>query len=204
MVRAGGIEYRGILMEITLEDVKLKGATGWIVLPMARVQKIFKEGEGGPRPLDPMRESSAELFMDDETLAALNAQDQAEKRAADLEVANGPPPPHSALDAEIADLFDPSEMTQEIDFNPVTLAPYNEETPAEYRDLPGIPQDELELVAAGPAQAPPVAAPAPVSDGSSEAPQPAHTHKAEQVATERPSSSPGFRPPGRPPNTDDT
>ena len=40
VVSASGVEYRGILVEVTDEDVKLRGKTGWIILPFQSVRRI--------------------------------------------------------------------------------------------------------------------------------------------------------------------
>ena len=45
IVSAGGIIYRGVLKEITEEQVYLKGLTGWIEVPMDKITSIREEGE---------------------------------------------------------------------------------------------------------------------------------------------------------------
>lgn len=141
IVYAGRVEYRGTLVEVTMEDVKLRGPTGWIIVPLDRVQRIVKEGEETLGKLDPLRESSAELFMDDQALEALQAQQAAEKLAAAQSAVAAAPPVAEDEEPEI-EIFDPTELTSDIDFNPVPLAPFDEETPTEFRDLPGIPASE--------------------------------------------------------------
>ena len=43
-VRADGILYRGTFVEMTDEDVKLRGPTGWILLDVGKVSSIKEEG----------------------------------------------------------------------------------------------------------------------------------------------------------------
>ena len=49
-VRADGILYRGKFVEMTDEDVKLRGPTGWIILPVAKVSSVKEEGSHPPFP----------------------------------------------------------------------------------------------------------------------------------------------------------
>lgn len=39
-VRAAGILYRGTFVEMSDEDVKLRGPTGWIILPLTNVTRV--------------------------------------------------------------------------------------------------------------------------------------------------------------------
>jgi len=49
-VMAAGILYRGTFVEMTDEDVKLRGPTGWIILPVDRVTSVKEEGAKPPFP----------------------------------------------------------------------------------------------------------------------------------------------------------
>lgn len=44
-VVAGGITYRGVLKEITEDEVKLKMETGWMTISMDKVNVIRSAGE---------------------------------------------------------------------------------------------------------------------------------------------------------------
>ena len=44
-LRAAGILYRGVFVEMTDEDVKLRGETGWIILDVQRVTQIALESQ---------------------------------------------------------------------------------------------------------------------------------------------------------------
>jgi len=54
-VRAGGISYRGILIEVTQTEVTLRGKTGFISIPMDRVTSIRD-------PKEPMAKSGARFI----------------------------------------------------------------------------------------------------------------------------------------------
>ena len=59
---ANGVTYRGVLVEVTEEDVKLRGKTGWIIIPFQQVRRIEKANQK-PVGLDPLRNvSSASLW----------------------------------------------------------------------------------------------------------------------------------------------
>jgi hypothetical protein len=46
VVQAGGIGYRGILKEVSEEQVCLQGLTGWREIPMEKIARIrLAEGE---------------------------------------------------------------------------------------------------------------------------------------------------------------
>ena len=49
-VMADGILYRGTFVEMTDEDVKLRGPTGWIILPVAKVSSVKEAGVRPPFP----------------------------------------------------------------------------------------------------------------------------------------------------------
>ena len=49
-VMAAGILYRGKFVEMTHEDVKLRGPTGWIILPVDRVSSVKEAGAKPPFP----------------------------------------------------------------------------------------------------------------------------------------------------------
>jgi hypothetical protein len=119
-VHTSSMTYRGTLVEVTMEDVKLRGETGWIIVPMERVRHIYEEGKSPRLERDPTRESTAALFMDEATRAEI-AQDNASLASQDA----SPSP------------FDLEEVTEGIDFDPVPMAPFDEATPAEFRELPG-------------------------------------------------------------------
>ena len=67
-VMANGILYKGTFVEMTDEDVKLRGPTGWIILP---VDKVSSVKEAGVKPPFPRLEKSVDpsFYMpdDDET-----------------------------------------------------------------------------------------------------------------------------------------
>ena len=46
VVRAGGVDYRGRLREVSEEEVALQGPTGWCAIPMERVQEIRADERG--------------------------------------------------------------------------------------------------------------------------------------------------------------
>lgn len=52
-----GIRYTGTFVEMTDEDVKLRGPTGWIILPLDKVTSVKEEGE---RPAFPRPQSSVD------------------------------------------------------------------------------------------------------------------------------------------------
>ena len=84
---------------------------------------------------------------------------------------------------------------------------YDQETPIEWKGLPGIPHEDIEPLPGGPAQAPPVAAPPPVQDTPPDPPASAQVspkpNPTFRPPTARPTPSPTFRPPGKPDNSDD-
>ena len=45
-----GIRYTGTFVEMTDEDVKLRGPTGWIILPVAKVSSVKEAGVRPPFP----------------------------------------------------------------------------------------------------------------------------------------------------------
>lgn len=47
-VMSAGILYRGTFVEMTDEDVKLRGPTGWIILPVDRVSSVKEAGTAPP------------------------------------------------------------------------------------------------------------------------------------------------------------
>lgn len=47
---ADGIRYHGVFVEMTDEDVKLRGETGWIILDVNKVSRIYREGEAPDFP----------------------------------------------------------------------------------------------------------------------------------------------------------
>src|SRR5882724_10611496 len=55
------MEYRGLLVEVTEEDVKLRGKTGWIILPFATVRSI-EDANKPDRGFDSMRSVSAAFY----------------------------------------------------------------------------------------------------------------------------------------------
>ncbi len=61
VVVAGGVTYRGVLIEVTAEDVKLRGKTGWILLPFEAVRSIRRADEA-LRGFDPRRSVGAEFY----------------------------------------------------------------------------------------------------------------------------------------------
>ncbi len=44
-VRAGGVVYRGVLVEASESEIVLKGETSWVTVPMSRVTSVKREGE---------------------------------------------------------------------------------------------------------------------------------------------------------------
>ena len=63
-VMSAGILYRGTFVEMTDEDVKLRGPTGWIILPVGRVSSV-KEAVTAP-PAFPVGKSVDAGFYDPE------------------------------------------------------------------------------------------------------------------------------------------
>ena len=62
-VMAAGILYRGTFIEMTDEDVKLRGPTGWIILPLGTVSSV-KEAGARPRPFPDAAKSVDPGFYD--------------------------------------------------------------------------------------------------------------------------------------------
>ena len=56
-VMADGILYKGTFVEMTDEDVKLRGPTGWIILPTMKVSSVK---EAGAKPPFPQRQKSVD------------------------------------------------------------------------------------------------------------------------------------------------
>ena len=50
VVMAAGIRYNGTFVEMTDEDVKLRGPTGWIILPITNVSSVKEAGAAPPFP----------------------------------------------------------------------------------------------------------------------------------------------------------
>jgi len=65
-VMAAGILYRGTFVEMTDEDVKLRGPTGWIILPIGRVSSV-KEAGAAKAPFPAGEKSVDPGFYDPET-----------------------------------------------------------------------------------------------------------------------------------------
>src|SRR5687768_16051760 len=62
-VIAAGILYRGTFVEMTDEDVKLRGPTGWIILPIGRVSSV-KEANAAKAPFPQPSKSVDPSFYD--------------------------------------------------------------------------------------------------------------------------------------------
>lgn len=65
-VMAAGILYRGTFVEMTDEDVKLRGPTGWIILPIGRVSSV-KEAGAAKAPFPQGEKSVDPSFYDPES-----------------------------------------------------------------------------------------------------------------------------------------
>lgn len=63
-VRSAGILYRGTFVEMTDEDVKLRGPTGWIILPLTNVTRVSSANAPVP-PLPRPAKSVPSGFYDD-------------------------------------------------------------------------------------------------------------------------------------------
>lgn len=61
-VLSAGILYRGTFVEMTDEDVKLRGPTGWILLPVGRVTSV--KAADAPAPSFPREKSVDPGFYD--------------------------------------------------------------------------------------------------------------------------------------------
>jgi hypothetical protein len=62
---ANGILYKGTFVEMTDEDVKLRGPTGWIIIPTAKVSSVK---EAGVKPPFPRQEKSVDSSFYDPLL----------------------------------------------------------------------------------------------------------------------------------------
>ncbi len=63
-VMSTGILYKGTFVEMTDEDVKLRGPTGWIILPITNVTSVK---EAGLKPLFPMMAKSVDPAFYDQS-----------------------------------------------------------------------------------------------------------------------------------------
>ena len=68
---AAGILYRGVFVEMTDEDVKIRGETGWIILDVDKVSRIAREGEmkterGALKLVDPSFYDLADLESEED------------------------------------------------------------------------------------------------------------------------------------------
>lgn len=60
-MKAAGLIYRGIFVEMTDEDVKLRGETGWIILDVTRVTRIEEAGREPSFP-DPVKQVAPDFY----------------------------------------------------------------------------------------------------------------------------------------------
>ena len=65
-VMADGILYKGTFVEMTDDDVKLRGPTGWIILPVAKVSSVKEAGAKPPFPRMEKSVDPAFYLPDDE------------------------------------------------------------------------------------------------------------------------------------------
>lgn len=63
-VMSTGILYKGTFVEMTDEDVKLRGPTGWIILPITNVTSVKEAGVKPPFPT--LSKSVDAAFYDDD------------------------------------------------------------------------------------------------------------------------------------------
>lgn len=73
---AAGILYRGVFVEMTDEDVKLRGETGWIILEVEKVSRIVREGDSDERA-GPLKIVDASFYqLDDDELEQPAQEDE--------------------------------------------------------------------------------------------------------------------------------
>lgn len=185
-VSAGGMTYKGILIEVTDEDVKLRGKTGWIILPFTQVRSI-SPANLGPKGFDPMRSVSSGFYDD-------NMQPGAPSPFA-------PAPPPAAPVMPPAPAFDAmGDLEPLTDLEPLSLEAIPgaqlEELPVESFDAPP-PRAPDPVAPAQPAvPAPTARPPAPPPRPPAPAPAPPRpvTAPAPPPATARPPVPPPFKP----------
>jgi hypothetical protein len=60
---AAGLEYRGKFVEMNDEDIKLRGPTGWIILPIERVTAVAPS-DVPPPEADPTKDIDPEFYRE--------------------------------------------------------------------------------------------------------------------------------------------